>query len=99
VQKFRRRSNGKRIHLILDGRGISAVEGDTVAAALLQTGIASTRTTPKRAQPRAPYCLMGACFDCLMTIDGVANRQACLVTVKNGMSVERQTITHLSDWA
>ena len=40
--------------------------------------------------PRAPYCMMGVCFDCLMTIDGVASRQACLVPVREGMRIERQ---------
>ena len=39
---------------------------------------------------RAPYCMIGVCFDCLMKIDGEPNRQACLVTVKEGMKIERQ---------
>ncbi len=34
--------------------------------------------------------MIGVCFDCLVTIDGVANRQACMETVCNGMRVERQ---------
>ena len=41
-------------------------------------------------KPRAPYCLMGVCFDCLVTIDGVGSRQACLVPVREGMAVETQ---------
>ena len=40
--------------------------------------------------PRAPYCLMGVCFDCLVTIDGVGSRQGCLVAVREGMEVETQ---------
>ena len=40
--------------------------------------------------PRAPYCMMGVCFDCLMEIDGVGNRQACLTPVADGMQVRRQ---------
>ena len=31
---------------------------------------------------------MGVCFDCLVTIDGVGNRQGCLVPVREGMRVE-----------
>jgi predicted molibdopterin-dependent oxidoreductase YjgC len=34
--------------------------------------------------------MMGVCFDCLMEIDGVANQQACLVTVAEGMRINRQ---------
>jgi D-hydroxyproline dehydrogenase subunit gamma len=40
---------------------------------------------------RAPYCMMGVCFECLVTIDGVGNRQACLIPARAGMRVETQT--------
>jgi hypothetical protein len=33
---------------------------------------------------------MGVCFDCLAEIDGVANRQTCMVTVAPGMTIRRQ---------
>jgi len=33
---------------------------------------------------------MGVCFDCLVVIDGVGNRQACLVPVQDGMAIESQ---------
>ena len=70
---------------------IVARHGDSVAAALLAAGIASIRETPVSGAPRAPYCMMGVCFDCLVEIDGVGNRQACLTPVRNGMFVRRQT--------
>jgi hypothetical protein len=34
--------------------------------------------------------MMGVCFDCLVTIDGVGNRQGCLVRVHPGMAIETQ---------
>jgi predicted molibdopterin-dependent oxidoreductase YjgC len=34
--------------------------------------------------------MMGVCFDCLVTIDGVGNRQGCLVRVADGMAVATQ---------
>ena len=68
----------------------SHVDPDTVASALLSAGVESFRTTPVRDSPRAPYCLMGVCFDCLVTIDGVGSRQSCLVPVRDGMLVETQ---------
>ena len=73
-----------------DGKPIEARAGDTVAAALLAAGIETCRTTPVSGAPRAPYCMMGVCFDCLVTIDGVGNRQACLERVKDGMAVAMQ---------
>jgi predicted molibdopterin-dependent oxidoreductase YjgC len=35
--------------------------------------------------------MMGVCFECLVTIDGVGNRQACLIPVRPGMRVETQS--------
>jgi predicted molibdopterin-dependent oxidoreductase YjgC len=33
---------------------------------------------------------MGICFDCLITIDSVANRQSCQVEVAEGMVIQSQ---------
>jgi predicted molibdopterin-dependent oxidoreductase YjgC len=81
---------GTAVALTVDGKLVQARSGDTVAAALLSAGIEHCRTTPVTGAPRAPYCLMGVCFDCLVTIDGVGSRQACLVPVQVGMKVETQ---------
>ena len=34
--------------------------------------------------------MMGVCFECVMEIDGVLNRQACQVQVSEGMRIRRQ---------
>ena len=81
---------GTRVEVTLDGRPIEARAGESVAAALLASGAELCRTTPVSNAPRLPYCMMGACFDCLVTIDGVGNQQACMVTVRDGMAVETQ---------
>ncbi|CAM4045517.1 (2Fe-2S)-binding protein [Bordetella tumulicola] len=76
--------------LTIDGAAVSATPGETVAAVLLRQETPATRTTPVCESPRAPYCMMGVCFDCLAIVDGVASTQTCLVTVRDGMRVERQ---------
>ncbi len=81
---------GAVVRLSVDGRDVDAREGDTVAAAMLAAGFTSCRATPATGAPRAPFCMMGACFDCLVTIDGVGNRQGCMVTVRDGMAVATQ---------
>ena len=86
----RMRDTGATLSFTVDGQPIRACSGDTVAAAMLAAGIDHCRTTPVSGAPRAPYCLMGVCFDCLVTIDGVGSRQACLVPVREGMAVETQ---------
>ncbi len=87
---FRRLGPGATVRLTLDGVAIEAATGDGVAAALLAADAGAFRTTPETAAPRAAYCMIGVCFDCLVTIDGVANRQACMETVRDGMVIERQ---------
>lgn len=63
----------------------------TVAAALLSHGISTLRTSVVGDRPRAPYCLMGVCFECLVTIDGIQNRQACMTVVRDGMAISSQS--------
>ena len=72
------------------GHAVEARLGDSVAAVLLVAGALPTRVSPVSGEPRAPYCMMGVCFDCLVTIDGVGNRQSCLVPVAQGMVIETQ---------
>jgi predicted molibdopterin-dependent oxidoreductase YjgC len=82
--------DGVAVNVTIDGEPFAAREGDTVAAALLASKRTVCRTTPVSGAPRAPYCMMGVCFDCLVVIDGVGNRQGCLVRVAEGMAIETQ---------
>lgn len=84
------------VTLTIDNEAIAARPTDTVAAALLASGHAGCRETAVSNAPRGPYCLMGVCFDCLVTIDGVGNRQGCLVRVREGMQVETQRGTRVA---
>ena len=78
------------IAFTFDGRPLRAAPGDSVAAALLRAGVDTFRTSVVGGEPRGPHCLMGVCFDCLVSIDGVPNRQSCQVDVAEGMVVESQ---------
>ena len=84
------RPDGGSIAFLFDGREIRAREGDSVAAALLAAGEMVTRLTPVGRAPRGPFCMMGACFDCVAEVDGVSGVQTCLVTARAGMRVARQ---------
>jgi hypothetical protein len=64
--------------------------GASAAAAVLAAGFDSIRVTPVEGCERAPYCMMGVCFDCLAEIDGTANRQSCMIEVRPGMRISRQ---------
>ena len=78
------------VAITINGKPFRAPQGCTAAAAVLLAGVSSTRATPVTGAPRAPYCMMGVCFECLMEIDGVANQQACLVPITDGMRINAQ---------
>ncbi|MCR9138743.1 MAG: (2Fe-2S)-binding protein [Alphaproteobacteria bacterium] len=81
-------TGGDHVEFEFDGRRIVARRGDSVAAALLAAGIKSFRTTQKSGAARGPFCMMGACFDCLVEIDG-ETVQACAVPVSQDLLVGR----------
>jgi D-hydroxyproline dehydrogenase subunit gamma len=78
------------VSLLFEGRSITAPAGVSVAAALLLDGAGHFRTTPVSHSPRAPFCMMGVCFECLVEVDGKPGRQACLTAVRDGMVIRRQ---------
>lgn len=69
---------------------VEAREGDTVSLALLDAGVLETSRSPKYRRPRGAYCLRGDCGTCLVRIDGLPNRRACLTVAREGMLVEPQ---------
>lgn len=79
------------VFISINGEKKQVPAGISVAAAVL--GHAHAKYTSVNAvdgSPRAPYCLMGVCFECLMEINGEANVQSCLVAVCEGMTVQTQ---------
>ncbi|WP_234729309.1 (2Fe-2S)-binding protein [Acidocella facilis] len=78
------------VRFTFEGQAIEARPGESIAAALLAAGVAALRDTPVSGAPRAPYCMMGVCFDCLVEINGMPNQQACLTAATPGLVVRRQ---------
>lgn len=80
--------SGRPVDVTWDGKTLSLTDGANLAAALLASGVEVFRHTPVSGAPRAPFCMMGACFDCLIEIDGVV-RQACMLEVTEGLVIMR----------
>jgi D-hydroxyproline dehydrogenase subunit gamma len=78
------------VAVAVENRLVRVPVGASAAAAVLAAGYRSIRETSVSASPRAPYCMMGVCFDCLAEIDGVPNRQSCMVEVREGTQIRRQ---------
>jgi len=79
-----------RVTINFEGKPLEVPAGETVIAAVMAAGAVYNRTTPISGEHRAPYCHMGVCFECLMEIDGIPNRQACMIQVRHGMVINRQ---------
>ena len=89
---FKRRvlDDTEMVTITFEGERVSVPAGISVAAAVLSIGAGHTRTSAVSGAARAPYCQMGVCFECLMEIDGIPNRQACMIPVQTGMRIKRQ---------
>jgi predicted molibdopterin-dependent oxidoreductase YjgC len=78
------------IVFFFDGESLEAREGQTLAAALLANHERITRLTRGKSKPRGIFCGIGACFDCLVIVNGESNQRSCLVEVCDGMQVKIQ---------
>jgi predicted molibdopterin-dependent oxidoreductase YjgC len=76
------------ITITVNGTVVSVTEAQSVAAVLMRHGVEAMRRTRFHDQPRTLFCGIGACFDCMVTIDGVRHQRSCLVQVRDGMVVE-----------
>jgi predicted molibdopterin-dependent oxidoreductase YjgC len=85
-----RSSELETVTITFEGKPLTVPAGVSVAAALLVGGVRDFRSSVVGQAPRAPYCMMGVCFECLVEIDGVPARQSCIVSAQDGMQVRRQ---------
>ena len=83
-----RRTGATPLTLFFDGQPIHAREGDSVASALLAAGVTATRLTPVSRTPRGPFCMMGACFDCVAIVDGQRGTRTCMTPAREGLRVD-----------
>jgi D-hydroxyproline dehydrogenase subunit gamma len=96
---FKRRDCAERLTVYVDDMPCEACHGDTVAALLLASESIVHRLSIVSGSPRAPWCMMGVCFECLVEIDGKPYQQACLVPVRPGMRIRRHSFVQEEAWA
>ena len=80
-------ATGPRVTIEVDVRAIPAHECASLALTLMEAGAMPLRNTAVSGSPRAPLCLMGVCFECLVQVNEQPNVQACMVGVRDGMRV------------
>ena len=76
---------GEPFSIRVDGADVPAFPGETLAAALLTAGVTAFRTDAA-GRPRAPFCHMGTCFECVVDVAGERVR-ACLVPATPDLEV------------
>ena len=71
----------------VDGRVVDVAATHTLAVALLDAGAGALRRTRINGSQRAMLCGIGACFDCLVDVQGRGLVRSCLTEVEDGMTV------------
>ncbi|ADO50034.1 2Fe-2S iron-sulfur cluster-binding protein [[Enterobacter] lignolyticus] len=72
------------LRVYIDGVPCEVPDGISVAAALARAGNALTRVSVS-GQPRAPFCGMGVCQECRVTVNGrrvLACQTLCLAEMR-----------------
>ena len=85
---FKRVNSNDTFKFTFDGNEITAAPGESIAAALLANGIVALRKTHTSSNQRGPFCMMGACYDCLVEVDG-RTVQSCMIVATPAMQVNR----------
>lgn len=83
---------GPAFAIEVDGTPLTAHEGETIATALLAAG-RHTFHAPDQIHnsPSRLFCGMGACWQCLVTVDGQSSHRACQTMAKPGMKIETKS--------
>lgn len=63
------------MHILFNGETLECSDGQSISGAIMQSGKQSI------------FCGIGACFACVVTVNGVPNQRACLIEAVDGMVV------------
>lgn len=77
---------GSRLSVTFEQRTVACIEGDTLAAALVDAGELTCRIG-RSGDPRGVFCGMGVCQECVVLVDGVPAR-ACMTPARAGARIE-----------
>ncbi len=86
--RLKQQPRSNQIQVEIDGAAVPAYAGDTVAAVLMLSGTRIFTQASRYNLNRTLFCGMGICHQCLVTVDGIRDVQACMTTVRPGMKIE-----------
>jgi len=79
------------VRILVDGEEVAAYAGDSVLVAVL-TARNALRRHEFGDEMRAGFCLMGACQDCWVNVEGGGRVRACTTPLTGGMRVSRRIV-------
>lgn len=72
---------------VVAGQPVRVSPGEPILMAMLRNGLGwDTSGTPAR--PRGPFCNMGVCQECIVTVAGRGPVRACLTPIKDGDTID-----------
>lgn len=75
----------ENISVRIAGKPVVVEPGTSVAVAIFIAGAASRFSVS--GQARVPFCGMGICFECRVTINGIPHCRSCQITCETGMEI------------
>ena len=87
---WRSSASAKPVEIVVNGCAIEANDGEPLAAALVAGGKWQTRRT-RSGQERGPFCFIGMCQECVVTVGDRRNVRSCVMPVVEGMIVTLET--------
>ena len=74
------------VKLSVNGKLLEVPAGTTLAAAIMRAGESVLRRSVS-GEARGALCGMGICFECRVTVNGVAHCRSCQMLCSDGMEV------------
>ncbi len=82
----------------LGGRALEVADGETLAQALSRAGVPLLGRSVRYHRPRAPFCGIGACSQCVVSVNGQPNVRACRYTPRPGDRIETMNAWPSARW-
>jgi len=80
------KKNDNSILINFNGVPYKGFEGQSIASLLFSYGIRGLRNC-KNGEERGVFCGMGVCYDCVVSINGISGKRACIEPAIDGIDV------------
>lgn len=81
------RKEREPVSFTFNGRKLTGLQGEPIAAALLASGIRTLRRHEESGTARGLYCAIGHCMECRLNLEGRGLVRSCLTALEEGMRI------------